>query len=116
MVSPDHYDRHSSAEPGQGRRDVKPAPPDHPGVGEPEIEQVAVDEKAVPQVGDRFQERQERLLDGGRRHAEMGIGDDDQRMAQHGAKDEPLRPAWQPAPRACDSAKPPSVTNPERPA
>ena len=39
-------------------------------------------------------------------HAEMGIGHDDERMAQHGAKDGPLRPAGQPTARCVDVQSP----------
>ena len=115
VVSPDHHDRHPPAEPGQRGRHVEAAARDDPAVGEPEVEQVAVDEQAIAQVGDRLEKRQQRLLDRGRRSAEVGVGHDDERMAQHGAKDGPLRPAWQPRP-GCHGIAPPSVTNPERPA
>jgi len=116
VVAANHHDRHAVPQPRQRRRDMKAPARNHPGVGEPEVEQVAVDEQAVTEPRHRLQELQERLLDGGRRHAEMGVGHDDERMAQHGAKDGPLPPAWQPARRDCHSADPPSVTNPERPA
>ena len=87
VVPPDHEDRHPASEPGEGRRHVEPAPGDDPAVGEPEVEQVAVDEEAVPQLGDSVEKREERLLDRGWRHAQVGVGDDDQSVAQHGAKD-----------------------------
>ena len=57
-----------------------------------------------PEVGHRLEKRQQRLLDRRRRHAEMGVGDDDERMAQHGAKDGPLRPPGQPRPGVTCSA------------
>ena len=68
-----------------------------------------------PKRGHGVEKREQRLLDRGRRHAEVGIGDDDEGVAQHGAKDGPLRPAWQPRPE-CHGIAPPSVTNLERPA
>ena len=116
VVSADHDDRYPPPESGQRGGHVKAASGNHPAVGKPEVEQIAVDEEAVPQRRHRFEELQQRLLDRRRRHAEMGVGHDDERMAQHGAKDGSLPPAWQPPGRACHSADPPSVTNPERPA
>jgi hypothetical protein len=89
MVSPDHYDRHLSAKPGQSRGNVEPAPRDHPGVGKPEIEQVTVDEETVAQMGHGVEKLEECLLDRGRRHSKVGIGDDDEGLAKHGAKDGP---------------------------
>ena len=49
MVSPHHYYWQSPAEPGERRGDVKPAPGNDPGVGEPEVEEIAVDQQAVAQ-------------------------------------------------------------------
>ena len=72
-----------------------------------------------PEVGHGLEKRQQRLLDRRRRHAEMGVGHDDEGMAQHGAKDGPLRTARQPSPASgagVSVPRPPSVTNPERPA
>jgi hypothetical protein len=73
---------------------------DHTGVGEPEVEEIAVDEEAVAQAGHGFQKRQQPLLHGGRRHAEVGVGNDDEGMAEHGAKDGSLRRRPQPAEEA----------------
>jgi hypothetical protein len=96
MVPPDHYDRHPSPEPAQRRRNMKPAPGDHPGVGEPEIEQVAVDEKAIAQLGHSVEKVEEGFFDRGRRHSKVGIGDDNEGVAEHGAKDGPTLSSWQP--------------------
>ena len=115
MIAADHHDRKPAAQLRQGGGDVEATAGNHPTVGEPEVEEIAVEEEAVAQVRHRLQKCQERLLDPGRRHAEMGIRHDDQRMAQHGAKDEPLGPPGQPRP-VCDCGATPSVTNPERPA
>jgi len=89
MVSPDHYDRHPAPEPAQRGCNVKPAPRDHPGVGEPEIEQVAVDEKAIAQLRHGVKKVEEGLFDRGRRHSKVGVGDDNEGVAEHGAKDGP---------------------------
>ena len=86
------------ARPGQRGRHVEAAAGNHAGVGEPEVEEVAVDEQAIAQGGNRLEKRQQRLLDGRRRYAEVGVGHDDERMAQHGAKDGPLRPRGNHAP------------------
>jgi acyl-CoA thioester hydrolase len=60
---------------------------DYPGVGEPEVEQVAIDQKAVAQRGHRIEELEQCLLDPRRRHSEVGIGHDHKGAAEHGAKD-----------------------------
>src|SRR6185436_9830235 len=50
VVSPDHDNGNSSAKPGQGRCYVKPPARDDAGVGEPEVEEVAVDEQAIAEL------------------------------------------------------------------
>ena len=93
VVSSNHYDRHSAAQPGQRGGDVKTTSRDYAGIGEPEIEQIAVDQQAIAQDGNGLEEFEQRLLDARRRHAKVGIGNDNEGVAQHGAKDgPPLRP------------------------
>ena len=89
MVPTHHHDRQPAPKPGQGGGYVETAPGNHSGVGEPEIEQVTVDEQAIAHTGDEFEELEQRVLDAGRRHAEVGIGENDKGVAQHGAKDTP---------------------------
>jgi hypothetical protein len=96
VVSPDHYDRHPSPEPAQRRRHVKPPARDHSGVGEPEIEQVAVDEQAIAQLRHGVEKVEEGFFDRGRRHSKVGVGDDNEGVAEHGAKDGPTLSSWQP--------------------
>src|SRR5688500_17796308 len=96
MVPSDHHDRQPTPAPAHGRGDVEATPGDGAVVGEPEIEQIAVDEQAVAQGWDSVEEVEKCLLDRGRRHSQMGIGYDDESVAQHGAKDGPHLPAWQP--------------------
>ena len=87
VVAADHEDREPPREAGQGCRHLKTAAGHDPGVAEPEIEEVAVDEQAVAQGRHVVQEGEERLFDGGWRHAEMGVGNDDESLPQHGGED-----------------------------
>jgi hypothetical protein len=68
VVSPHHYDREATAKPGQSRGNMEPPPGYHPGIGEPEVEQVTVDEKAIAQLRHSVEELEECLFDRGRRH------------------------------------------------
>ena len=113
VIPADHRDRHSTAKPGQRGGHPEAAPRDDPAVGEPEVEEVAIDEQAVAQSGNRLEECEQRLLDGRRRHAEVGVGDDDESMAQHGAKDGP--PGRPGNGRGLSRCRSPNVYKPERP-
>ena len=62
MVSPGHYDRDSASQFGQRGRHPKPGAGYHPLIGEPELEQIAIDQEAVPKVGRGFQEGKQALL------------------------------------------------------
>jgi hypothetical protein len=75
VVPPDHDDRHPGPHTAQCGGDVKPAPRDDPPIGEPEIEQIAVDQKAITKGGHRLQELEEGLLDIEPGGPEMGIGE-----------------------------------------
>jgi hypothetical protein len=86
MVSTHHYYWHSAPKLSERRGNVEATPRDYPGVGEPEVEQIAVDEQAVAQPGAGAEKIEQRLLDGRGRHSKMGIGNDDECVAQHGAK------------------------------
>jgi acyl-CoA thioester hydrolase len=87
VVSPHHHYRQATPQPGQRSGDVEAPPRDHRGIGEPEIEQVAVDQQAIAQRRHRIEKLEEGLLGPGRSDAEMGIGYDDEAEAKHGAKD-----------------------------
>jgi acyl-CoA thioester hydrolase len=87
MVSSDHHDRHSAPESRECGGHVEATPGYDPGVGEPEVEQIAIDEQAVAQRRHRVQELEKCFLDPGRRHSEVGIGHDHKGAAEHGAKD-----------------------------
>ncbi len=69
MVSPHHYYWQSAPEPGERRSDVEPPPGNDPGVGKPEVEEVAVDQQAVAQRGHGLEKLEQRLLGSRRRHS-----------------------------------------------
>ena len=92
VIAPDHGDRKTRSQTRQRRGDAEPAPGNHPRVGEPEVEQVAVDEEAIPEVGDGVEKGEEGFLDGWGGRSEVRVGDDDQRVAEHGAKDRGFHP------------------------
>ena len=108
VVPADHDDGHPCRQPGERRRDAEPASRNDPRVGEPEVEEIAVDQETVAQGGDGVEKGEERFLDGRGRHSEMGVGDDDQCMAEHGAKDGPLLPGR----NRCDSGPRPRTSQP----
>ncbi len=90
---------------------MKPPPGDDPPVGEPEIEEVPVDEATIPEGGDGIEKREEGALDLGRGRAEVCVRDNDQLVTKH----EPKIPDWRCAlqalapfdfPLACDETSP----------
>jgi hypothetical protein len=86
MVPTNHHDRHPATEPGQRSGNVKAASGYDRGISEPEVEEVAVHEQAVTQGGDGLEEFKQRRFDGRWRNAKVGVGDDYEGVAQHGAK------------------------------
>jgi hypothetical protein len=66
---------------------VKAAAGNDSGIGEPEIEEIAIDQQAISEIGHRLQEFEQCLLGTWRRHSEVGVGHDHEGMAEHGAKD-----------------------------
>ena len=88
VVPADHDDRHPGPHAAQCGGDAEPASRDDPPVGEPEIKEIAVDQKTISQ-GRRFlQELEEGLLDLGLLPGgpEMGIGKHYELATKHGAK------------------------------
>ena len=81
-------------EPARRRREAPPR--DDSRVGKPEVEQVAVDEETIPEIGDGVEKSEKGLLDGWGCRSEMRVGDDDESAAKHGAKDDPLQLPPQP--------------------
>ena len=62
---------------------MEPDPGNQPAVGEPEIEDVAVEEEAVAERGRALEKGEEGLLDLGRSGAHMGVGKDEEALTEH---------------------------------
>src|SRR2546427_3364114 len=78
VVAAYERDRHAAGPQGVEFRDgAEVTARDHRAVLEPEIEQVAVDEERVAEIGHRVEEPVKRDSDRGRDLAEMSVGDDD---------------------------------------
>src|SRR5213596_3827742 len=78
VIAAHERDRHAARPQGVELRDgAKVTARDDRAVLEPEIEQVAVDEKGVAEIGHRVEESVKRDGDRGRDLAEMSVGDDD---------------------------------------
>src|SRR3989442_665343 len=78
VVAAYEHDRHAAGPQGVELRDgAEVTARDHRAVLEPEIEQVAVDEERVAEIGHRVEESVKRDGDRGRDLAEMSVGDDD---------------------------------------
>jgi acyl-CoA thioester hydrolase len=86
VISSDHDDRHRPAQMGQGSSDVEPAAWDDPRIGEPEIEEVAVDQKTIAELRYGLEKFEEGRLDCWQGHSEVGIRNNDEGLAEHGAK------------------------------
>ena len=65
---------------------LEPVPRHHMTIAEPEVEEVAVDEQRIAQVGHALQEAQEGVRHLLRGCTEVGIGDSDDGSSQHAAK------------------------------
>ena len=92
MISPYHHDRHLAPQAPESRCHCKPTPGDYPAVGEPEIEQVTIDQETVTQRWDRLEKLEQRCLDIGRCSPQVSVRDNDESSTQHGAKDGLLLP------------------------
>src|SRR2546422_2314302 len=78
VIAAHERDRHAARPQGVELRDgAEVTARDDRAVLEPEIEQVAVDEKGVAEIGHRVEESVKRDGDRGRDLAEMSVGDDD---------------------------------------
>src|SRR2546425_4547304 len=78
VVAAHERDRHAARPQGVELRDgAEVTARDHRAVFEPEIEQVAVDEERVAEIGHRVEESVKRDGDRWRDLAEMSVGDDD---------------------------------------
>ena len=83
VVASHHGHRHPLPHPPDLGGDMKPDAGDQPAVGEPEIEDVAVEEEAVAERRRALEEGEEGLLDLGRGGAHMGVGQDEEALTEH---------------------------------
>ena len=112
VVAAHHDDRDLAAEAGDRRGDVKTASGYDSGIGEPEVEEIAVDQQAIAQGRHGVEELEENFLGSRRRHSKVGVGHDHEGVAEHGAKDGlPLTPV-QPEPAGAVSAMRFRTSNP----
>lgn len=73
MIATDHHDRDSLSERGQCSYHMESGTRNDPAVLEPEIEEIAIDEETVAEVGNPLQEGNQRLLDGMGRGTEVRV-------------------------------------------
>src|SRR3989441_2624518 len=108
VVAAHERDRHAARPQGVELRDgAEVTARDHRAVFEPEIEQVAVDEERVAEIGHRVEESVKRDGDRWRDLAEMSVGDDDHtRGGEGGGPPTKERGGAAPAPRC-----PPAVSS-----
>src|SRR2546422_11153345 len=101
VVAAHERDRHAARPQGVELRDGAEVPArDHRAVFEPEIEQVAVDEERVAEIGHRVEESVERDGDRWRDLAEMSVGDDDHTRGGGGGG-APSQKSREASPAAC---------------
>lgn len=86
VVATGHHDRQPAAESSQLPCDPESTSGDGPAIGEPEIEQVAVDEQTVTQIRDHIKKRGQRFFDGRGDRPQVGVAENDQLVAEHGSK------------------------------
>ncbi len=86
VVAADHEDRHAPGERDDGRGHPDAVSRDHPVVGKPEVVEIAGDQEGISQVGDAIEEGEECVLVGTGGDAEVGVRDNNQLFANHGAK------------------------------
>ena len=86
MVAPHHRHRDSTRQALQRGGHPESFPRDHPAVGEPELEEVAVDQQRIAQFRNTLQELQQRRLGLRRRVAKVSVRDDDESLGRHGGK------------------------------
>jgi hypothetical protein len=86
VISSHHYYWHVAAQAGQCGGNMESVPRYDAGVGEPEVEEIAIYQQAIAHRGAGPQKLQQHLLCGRRRHSQVGIGYDDEALAQHAAR------------------------------
>ena len=105
VVAANHHDGDLPAQMGECSGDLESPTRDHSRVGKPEVEQVAVDEKAIAEVRHCLEELQEGRFDSWRGHPQVGIRDYNKAVAEHGAKDGAALRTWQPRARAASLSR-----------
>ena len=98
MIATDHDHRDAPPQGRERRGHPKRVAWQRGRVGEPELEQVAVDEQRVTQRGDGVEELEQSGFDRRWGVAEVGVGDDDEGLSQHGRKHAEVEMSGQPAP------------------
>jgi hypothetical protein len=86
VISSYHYYWHVVAQAGQRGGNMESLAGYDAGVGKPEVEEIAIYEQAIAHRGACPQKLQQHLLCGRRRHSQVGIGHDDEAVAQHAAR------------------------------
>lgn len=86
VISSHHYYWHVVAQAGQRGGNMESVAGYDAGVGKPEVEEIAIYEQAIAHRGACPQKLQQHLLCGRRRHSQVGIGHDDEAVAQHAAR------------------------------
>jgi hypothetical protein len=104
VVAANHDDRYLPSKPGHRSRDVESVSGDDSGIGEPEVEEIAVDQQAIAQRRHCVEELEKCFLGSRRRHSKVGVGHDHEGVAEHGAKDGLSPSAVQPEPAGLVSA------------
>ena len=104
VVATDHNHRELTAEPSHCRCYMEAVSGYDSGVGEPEVEEIAVDQQAIAQRRHCVEELEERFLGSRRRHSKVGVGHDHEGVAEHGAKDGLPPSRVQPEPAGAVSA------------
>ena len=86
VIASRHHDRDPPPQLGQGPRDPHSRARHDASPGEPEVEEVPIDEETVAQGRNLFEEVEEGGFHRGRNGAEMRVGKDDQLMPEHDTK------------------------------
>lgn len=86
VVATGHDNRELPGQDPQLAGDPEPSSGDRPAIRKPEVEEVTVDEQAVPEGRHSIEERQHRLLGGLGNGPKVGVAEDDELLAKHGSK------------------------------
>ena len=92
-----HEHRQAASESGQRGGDPERMTRQDAAVGEPELEEIAVDQQRIAQRGDDVEKFEQRGFDRGGGVSEVGVGDDDEGLSRHGPKHAEVEMSEQPA-------------------